>query len=263
MLNFLQHEHLRLRTVLVQRRSRRDGSVREFVTKKDLIDRGVAPREKDFLASFTKAHPQVFADFKQAVRGTGRSIRIEDFDGVDVSVVCEYLENRLKAIPGGRDTATDYHRTAVGILDFLFYPHLMNPLVEKEIHEGRKRIDFTFDNAATAGFFLRLSEVCRITCPFILCECKNYSRDPTNPEPDQLAGRFGPNRGQFGLLVCRTIEDHEQFLTRCGDTLKDSRGLILPLTDEDLIAGLRQRAVGDDNPLDSRLTDFYRAVALR
>lgn len=162
-LNFLQHEHLRLRTALVRRRRLKGGAVREFVTKKDLVSKGEAPREKDFLASFTKAHPQVFSDFKQASRRGGKSIPIEDFDAIDVGEICQYLESRLRAIPYGKDAATDYHRTAVGILDFLFYPELMNPLVEKEIHDGRKRIDLTFDNAATGGFFLRLSEVSKIT----------------------------------------------------------------------------------------------------
>ena len=105
----------------------------------------------------------MFSDFKQASRRGGKSIPIEDFDAIDVGEICQYLESRLRAIPYGKDAATDYHRTAVGILDFLFYPELMNPLVEKEIHDGRKRIDLTFDNAATGGFFLRLSEVSKIT----------------------------------------------------------------------------------------------------
>src|ERR1039458_9169343 len=119
-LNFLQNDHLRLRTALVRTRHRKDGSSYDFVTKKDLKAKGGAAFDKDFLASFTKAHPQVFSAFKQARNGGGQSIPIEEFDGIDVAVISEYLENRLKATPYGRDTATDYHRTAVGILDFLF-----------------------------------------------------------------------------------------------------------------------------------------------
>jgi len=93
-------------------------------------------------------------------------------------------------------------------------------------------------------------------------ECKNYSRDVANPELDQMAGRFGPNRGQFGLVLCRSIQDHDLFLTRCRDTFRDNRGLIIPITDDDLIAGLQKRVEGRDAPLDERLTDLYRSIAL-
>ena len=261
-LNFLQHEHLRMRSSLVQRRRRRDGSVKEFVTKKSLKEEGGAVLDKDFLASFTKAHPQVFADFKQAARTRGASLPIEDLIEEDVTVISDYLQQRLRGIPTGPDHATDYHRTATGILDFLFYPHLINPVVEKEIHDGRKRLDLTFDNAATDGFFLRLHQVCGITCPFILIECKNYSRDVANPELDQMAGRFGPNRGQFGLVLCRSIQDHDLFLARCRDTFRDNRGLIVPITDDDLIIGLKKRADGEEAPLDDLLSSRYRSLAL-
>ena len=260
-LNFLQHDHLRMRTSLVQRRVRRDGSVKEFVTKKSLQDEGGAGFDKDFLASFTNAHPQVFANFKAAERTQGTSLSIEDF-GENVEVIADYLQGRLRSIPVGPDSATDYHRTATGILDFLFYPHLINPMIEHEIHDGRKRLDLTFDNAATDGFFLRLHQVSGVTCPFILIECKNYSRDIANPELDQMAGRFGPNRGQFGLVLCRSIQDRELFLDRCRDTLRDSRGLILPITDEDLIASLQKRMEGEAAPLDELLSSLYRSVAL-
>lgn len=99
-------------------------------------------------------------------------------------------------------------------------------------------------------------------CAFILVECKNYSRDLANPELDQMAGRFGPNRGQFGLVVCRSIEDENLFVARCRDTHRDNRGLILPLTDNDLIQALIERSDGEPMPLEIRLSDLYRAVAL-
>jgi hypothetical protein len=261
-LSFLQNEHLRLHTALVRSRRRKDGSIYEYVTKKDLIEKGNAAFDKDFLAAFTKAHPRVFDKFKEFSKKDGASIPIEDLVENDVTQIALYLQERLKAISRGQENATDYHRTVVGIMDFLFYPHLINPLIEREIHEGRKRIDITFDNAAEDGFFRRLHEISKITCPFIFVECKNYSRDVANPELDQIAGRFAANRGQFGLVVCRTIENQDIFLARCRDTFRDGRGLILPLTDSDLLEGLRTRAEGAKDPLDNRLAELYRAVAL-
>jgi hypothetical protein len=259
-LNFFQNEHLRLRSALVRQRIRRGVVVAEYVTKKDVLKSGAAPQgDKDFLASFTKAHPAVFKNFK-----SGTDVEPISLEGwsQDVAEISAYLRDRLPALPPGRDAATDYHRTAVGILDFLFYPHLINPVIENEIHDGRKRIDIAFDNAAEEGFFRRLHEVSKVHCPFIFVECKNYANDPANPELDQMSGRFGRNRGQFGIVVCRSIEDHDLFLSRCRDTFRDGRGLILPLTDADLQDALDKRAKGTRAPLEDLLIDLHRAVVL-
>lgn len=261
-LNFLQHEHLRMRSALVQTSHRKDGSIREFVTKKDLVEKGGASFGKDFLASFTKAHPQVFAGFKNSPRTLSHSLPLETFLDQEVQEIASYLRDRLIGIPVGAAHATEYHRTAAGILDFLFYPNLISPIVEKEIHDGRKRLDLTFDNAAADGFFFRLHQVSRVPCPFILIECKNYGRDIANPELDQMAGRFGPNRGEFGLVVCRSVQNLDLFLDRCRDTFRDNRGLILPLTDTDLLEALRNRPQSASMPLEDRLSDLYRIVAL-
>ena len=77
----------------------------------------------------------------------------------------------------------------------------------------------------------------------MFAECKNYAEDPANPELDQLAGRFSPRRGNFGLLVCRTIADKPTFAARCRDTADDGRGFIIGLDDEDLAALVAARAV--------------------
>ncbi len=261
-LTFLQHEHLRLGTNLVQTKTRRNKTVVRFVTKKSLIEKGGAAFDKDFLATFTLAHPEVFTEFRKASRTREQSLPIEQLIVEDVQTVCRYLEEKLMATDSGTADATAYHRLVVSILDFLFYPHLTKPKIEREIHEGRKRIDITFDNGAADGFFAALSNQAQIPCHFVFAECKNYARDVANPEVDQLAGRFAWNRGRFGLLVCRSVEDMNLLLARCRDTLRDDRGLIIPLVDDDLILGLRRRAEGDEHPLDSRLWEIYRSITL-
>ena len=118
--------------------------------------------------------------------------------------------------------------------DTLFYPSLTNPQRELKIHDGRKRIDISFVNAAADGFFHWLAQ--HYSAAHVFAECKNYGRDVANPEVDQLAGRFSPSRGQFGLLVCRGFQDKELFVRRCFDTAKDGRGFIVALDDADLTA---------------------------
>lgn len=144
------------------------------------------------------------------------------------------LAVRLTALPAGTDHADAYERLMEEILSALFYPSLCSPTKQHRIHDGRKRIDISYVNEARAGFFEWLSR--HYPCSFIFVECKNYGKEVGNPEVDQLSGRFSPNRGRVGLLVCRSVEKPDALQARCNDTAKDDRGFIIYLTDEDLIA---------------------------
>jgi len=65
-------------------------------------------------------------------------------------------------------------------------------------------------------------------------ECKSCRDDIANNELDQLAGRFSPSRGKFGLLVSRQFDKKKLFHDRCRDTAQDGRAFILALDDGDL-----------------------------
>jgi hypothetical protein len=118
------------------------------------------------------------------------------------------------------------------LLTAIFYPVLTNPIVQHEIHQGRKRIVVTYTNMAIFGFFKWLAT--HYPAAHVFVECKNYGREVGNPELDQLSSRFSPTRGQFGLLVCRRFADKNLFMARCRDTAMDGRGFVIPLDDEDL-----------------------------
>ena len=256
-LTFLQNEHLSMNSVLVRRRVSGD----PYVTKKALVENGSA-YSKEFLEEFTERHPEVFEQFRSETRSYIHSLTNEELTSDNTRAVCQHLVDQLRGTPTGSDNATRYHRTAAAILELIFYPNLMNLQIEREIHQGRKRIDLTFDNSAHSGFFHRLPQTCGIPAPFIMVECKNYSADPANPELDQLTGRFGPRRGKLGLIVCRQIDDMPLFIQRCSDTYHDDRGLAVPLTDADLLVILDQIAEGADNPEENILTERYRQIAL-
>ncbi|TWT86469.1 hypothetical protein Mal64_32940 [Pseudobythopirellula maris] len=144
----------------------------------------------------------------------------------------DQLLTDVVSLPAGRDNANNYERAIESLLAALMYPALANPEPQTHIHDGRKRIDITYTNVATLGFFLWLAQ--NYSAPYIYVECKNYSGDPANPELDQLGGRFSPQRGQFGILVCRQIENKELFAERCRDTAQDQRGYIIYLDDDDI-----------------------------
>ena len=255
-LEYLQHEEIKLRSGLVQKRG--DGTL--FVTKKSLKER--IPYSKEYLAEFTQSHPEIFKDFKQYAASQMHALTDNEITGgLSRIVVADYLLKRLPEIPAGSSDATAYHRYVTGVLEMLLYPHLVAPNVEKEIHDGRKRIDITFDNASTKGFFHRLHMIHKIPCQYIFVECKNYSSDVKNPELDQLAGRFSPNRGQMGLLLSRRIDDMPKFIKRCADTYKDGRGLIIPVVDDDIVASLTAFKQGGPDWMSSEiLTNRIRKI---
>lgn len=139
---------------------------------------------------------------------------------------------RVEKVNAGRAEADDYEKAIEPLLTALFYPALTNPQPEREIHEGRKRIDITYTNVATEGFFSWLAA--HYAAAHVFVECKNYQGEIGNPELDQLSGRFSPSRGQCGLLVCRSFDNKPLFETRCKDTAQDRRGFIIALDDSDL-----------------------------
>ncbi len=257
-LNFLQDEHLRLKTGLVKQRKDRT----EYVTKKDIKTRE-GTMDKAYLLRFTQNYPDVFANFKQHVIEHYDPLRGNVFDDIQLTEVCSFLAESLKRIQPGSSQASTYHNLMIGIFELLFYPNLSTPKKEVEINEGRKRIDIVFNNTAQKGFFFRLPNMTNLPCPHIFVECKNYSRDIKNPELDQMQGRFSPNRGRVGIIICRDIENQELFLKRCSDTLRDDRGLIIPLIDEDILQSLEKFPVMQSRAIEEVLETKYHAVSLR
>lgn len=170
------------------------------------------------------------------------------------------LLNDVRSLPPGRENANNYERTIEALITALFYPALSNPQPQMEIHEGRKRIDITYTNVATTGFFGWLGR--HYTAPHVFVECKNYIGDPANPELDQLSGRFSPQRGQFGILVCRTISDKVLFAARCRDTARDHRGYIVYLDDDDLdaLVHARQHSLDDQIAFEVLRTRFTALI---
>lgn len=253
-LNFMQNEHLQMNSTLIQQR--KDGT--RFVTKKDIMGRN--PFSKEFIADFSQRNPEVLNNFRRKTKTF--SLNNDEITDINIKALCQFLVSDLQEIPAGTENATAFHRLVSGILEVIFYPNLIYPTLEKEIHQGRKRIDLTFDNAAIDGVFYRLSHNMGIPCQYIMVECKNYSTDIHNPELDQLAGRFSPNRGQVGFVVCRTIDNYNLFLNRCKDTYRDKRGLIIPLTDRDLINLLNNHNERNSDYSEHFFSDIIRNIMM-
>lgn len=203
------------------------------VTKKALMKK--YGRGKSVIVRETLKHPEVLERYRRDKNNNlVPPLSHEEIAEVEVSPVPDWdsLLSNVTNVRAGQADAPRYEKEVEALLSALFYPALVNPRVQHEIHGGRKRIDITYTNMATEGFFQWLAA--HFPASHVFVECKNYGRDVGNPELDQLAGRFSPSRGQFGLLVCRSFEDKQLFMQRCRDTASDGRGFIIPLDDDDL-----------------------------
>jgi len=236
LLEYLQEVELSANTELVH--LLKDG--RRRVTKKDLIEKYGSGKRT--IVQVTLEYPEILERYRRDKRLRYQPpldhIEIAECEGTPIPD-WEALLDAVVTIEAGRKSFSQYEKAIESLLTALFYPSLSNPQVQRHIHEGRKRIDITYTNVATTGFFQWLAQ--HFSAAHIFVECKNYAGDPGNPELDQLAGRFSPSRGQFGLIVCRHISDKELFAKRCRDTANDQRGFIVALDDDDLRELVKER----------------------
>lgn len=224
----------------------RDG--RRIVTKKDLAAK--YGNSKDDVVKQTLQFNRVPLNLYREKAGTISSppLLSEDIAATVGTSNTDFMTayRTITAILPGSDGATVYHRAVRDLLTAIFYPSLTNVKIEREIHEGRKRIDITYDNMATAGFFAWLNR--GFHCPYVLVECKNYTRDLANAELDQMIGRFSDQRGRIGIIACRSFDNKDLFLRRCKDTSADRNGYIIALDDEDLEQLAREAAALQTEP---------------
>ena len=221
---------------------------------------------KHTVVSQTLKHPEVLNRYRRDKREQRRVRRpalthdaLADFTAGE-RPNWEALLANVTALPPGNEAAAAYHKAVFHLLTALFYPSLTNGRIEQEIHGGLKRIDIAFDNAATSGFFHWLGM--HHYAPVIVAECKNYGRELGNPELDQMIGRLSPARAEFGLIVCRSLEDPARFYERCQHTADDSNGYIVALTDDDLVNLVAAVASGGlaAQGLDLLRTRFQRLI---
>lgn len=259
-LEFLMQEHARADDSLVTAVRNKKGVVVKRVVYKKTVDAHYR-KDKDFLAEFSKSHPQVIERYRESLKAAGSKIpALEAGDGLSERQLATFLAQELAAIPPGRERADDYHTLMIGVVSFLFFPDLIYPDKETEINQGRKRIDITYTNGKVGGFFYRMALDQDIKANIVHVECKNYSKDIANPEFDQLLGRFDRNRGKLGLMLFRAADDNDLVFERCRDAARQSQGIVLPMNDAFLLGALEKMARGARDSIDAEVDRLYRMV---
>lgn len=259
--NFIRDEQLRTNGSLVQLVKRHGAMVPEVLLG-DIEKK--FPNTKQFIKDFSENHPDEYQKFKRTVVKhnpvSDGSIFAERDKEFSPGEFCDHLARALRSIPSGNHHASDYHHLMVGILQYIFYPMWTAPRLETPINDRRKRIDITYVNSAELGFFRKILVDAHIHARWIMVECKNYSNDPKNPEIDQLAMRFSPQRGNFGILCYRQADARDNVILRCRDAARASRGYIIALNDEEILAMLdrisQNRRQSIDDYLSARFSEL-------
>ena len=218
------------------------------------------PRSKEFLYAFSRQHPEVLREYRDWLTRMERDGVTQELDEQDERLIAGALAHALRAIAPGDAQASEYHGLMTGVSEFIFFPSLVHPKKEHEINQGRKRIDILFENGATQGIFFNLPVVRHLPCAYVPFECKNYRTEVANPELDQLAGRFSVNRGKLGFLCCRNFQNRARFIESCRDTLRDDRGLILPLDDETVQRLLTHIELGQRREIENAVSQLVAEV---
>ncbi|WP_202742453.1 hypothetical protein [Acinetobacter calcoaceticus] len=226
----LQREHIRSGSSLVHY-LKKNGAPRVF--KKDLLEKYGNTKQSAIKQTLGREH--IWEQYKndkeekpQLPISNDSFLELQNQPAID----WDSLILELRNIPKGRNDADAYEKVIEKILSALFYPNLTYPTKQAKLHEGRKRVDIQYTNEAKNGFFHWLMHY---PCSYIFMECKNYTNKISNPEIDQLSGRFSPNRGKVGFLLIRDCENQQLLDQRCKDTAQDGRGFIVSLTDQDLL----------------------------
>ncbi|PYC25881.1 hypothetical protein DMO17_09435 [Aquipseudomonas alcaligenes] len=236
LLEDMQRDEISRATTLVH--YLKDGSPR--VTKTDLLNK--YGKDKKAIEAQTINHRSALENYKRDKGNTlTHALDHEDISEITKTPKLEWskVQQEFSLISTGRSTAHDYENLIERTLTALFYPCLNHPKREKSIHNGRKRIDIEYTNSAKNGFFSWLAQ--HYPAAKIFIECKNYDDDLSNPEVDQLSGRFSPSRGKFGIIVYRKCKNAHLLDLRCKDTANDQRGYIVTLSDDEIIELIKER----------------------
>jgi hypothetical protein len=165
------------------------------------------------------------------------------------------------SIPSGKDNADNYHYAIQHLLTALLYPALDLPRREFKIHDGRKRIDIAYANVAATGFFHWINNIANVPASSVIIECKNHTGALSNPEFDQLTGRFSPKRGRLGLLCYRGFADKKASVKQhCRDAALDDRGYVIPLDDKDLAVLVDSRKNGQETVFSYLYTRYQEII---
>ena len=174
--------------------------------------------------------------------------------GSGYSVRSDELIAKLGSIPSGAPSASEYQRTVLEILNFLFEPELIDGQIEVKTIDGTERRDIVFTNDSDATFwdFVRNEH----SALYLMFEVKNT--DSIGPAAlNQTATYLGDRLGRLGFIVTRQPADEAQ-MRKAFSIYNDStpRKIILIVSNADLCTMLKEKSSGK-SPM-KHIQNMYR-----
>lgn len=123
-----------------------------------------------------------------------------DYIDLDACEAAESLKERIKAIPVGRESATEYQHTVLETLNYLFNPDLIDGQPEVRTIDGTERRDIIFTNDSDDSFFAYLRTA--HDSLLIMFEVKNTA-ELDLAAINQTATYLGDRLGRLGVIVTR------------------------------------------------------------
>jgi len=179
---------------------------------------------------------------------------LEYLAGTNICNQAEVLKNRLNQIPTGKETAAQYQKLCIEILNFLFTPELIDGRLEVRTKDGTERRDIIFTNDSDDTFWSYLRN--EHSSILLMFEAKNKA-SINNNDIAQTATYLGDRLGRLGFILMRSQVTEPQQL-KVFSVYNDSnpRKIILFVTDNDFNLMLDMKCEGK-NPM-RYLQKLYR-----
>ncbi|MGJ4890262.1 restriction endonuclease [Bradyrhizobium sp. HKCCYLRH3099] len=174
------------------------------------------------------------------------------------------LATRLRSLAAGVDTAHDYERVCVEIIDYLFGESLLDARPQSRTEDGLNVLDLIYRINPAHLFWETLTRDFRSRV--VIFECKNYSA-PVGPHQVYTTERYlSVSALRSVCFLLSRFGPHEHAELAAFGAMRDSGKLIVFLDDRDLIEMLNVRdaqnsgtEASDNDPtiiLDQKIYDF-------
>jgi hypothetical protein len=156
------------------------------------------------------------------------------------------LAKRLDDCPVGQDGWQDFEALCIEILEFLFVPPLVRPIIQPRTYSGTNRRDAVFPNRnfdEKHGWGLLLRE---LEARMVLFEFKNYEKtDIGHEEVIQMDNYLTEPMGRLAIMICSKVPDRGAYIQR-NTIYSRYRKIILFMTKENLKEMLFIKERGED-----------------
>jgi hypothetical protein len=191
-----------------------------------------------------------------------RGMQFDLPESLEFDVYQEDLQNllsRLKAVPVGKEGATEFEDCVGEVLRLCFFRSLAN--VEPQVRETDKviRRDWVAANRGSFGFWEMIRQ--RYGATQIVFECKNYANLDSG-DFQQANYYMSSAAGKFVIMIFRgEIKNH--YFGHVKRIEAAGSGLVLLLNDKDLQVFVRQALNGKvkDDHLQDRYDKMVRAIS--